>query len=133
MNQVNLVGRLTRDAEIKTTASDKKVATFTLAVDRKFKNAQGQREADFIPIVVWDKPAEIIEKYTSKGSQVSIGGRLQVRSYEANDGQRKYVTEIVANDVGLLSSNTPKQENFTPKVTIEEVDLADADEDEIPF
>ncbi len=133
MNQVNLVGRLTRDAEIKTTANDKKVATFTLAVDRKFKNAQGQREADFIPIVVWDKPAEIIEKYTSKGSQVSIGGRLQVRSYEANDGQRKYVTEIVANDVGLLSSNTPKQENFTPKVTIEEVDLADADDSELPF
>ena len=133
MNQVNLVGRLTRDAEVKTTTSDKKVATFTLAVDRKFKNAQGQREADFIPIVVWDKPAEIIEKYTSKGSQVSIGGRLQVRSYEANDGQRKYVTEVVANDVGLLSSNTPKQENFTPKVTIEEVDLADADDSELPF
>ena len=133
MNQVNLVGRLTRDAEIKTTANDKKVATFTLAVDRKFKNAQGQREADFIPIVVWDKPAEIIEKYTSKGSQVSIGGRLQVRSYEANDGQRKYVTEVVANDVGLLSSNTPKQENFAPKVTIEEVDLADADDSDIPF
>lgn len=133
MNQVNLVGRLTRDAEIKTTASDKKVATFTLAVDRKFKNAQGQREADFIPIVVWDKPAEIIEKYTSKGSQVSIGGRLQVRSYDGNDGQRKYVTEVVANDVGLLSSSTPKQENFTPKVKIEEVDLADESDDEIPF
>lgn len=133
MNQVNLVGRLTRDAEIKTTASDKKVATFTLAVDRKFKNAQGQREADFVPIVVWDKPAEIIEKYTSKGSQVSIGGRLQVRSYEANDGQRKYVTEVVANDVGLLSSNTPKQENLAPKVTIEEVNLSTYEDDEIPF
>lgn len=133
MNQVNLVGRLTRDAEVKTTTTDKKVATFTLAVDRKFKNAQGQREADFVPIVVWDKPAEIIEKYTSKGSQVSIGGRLQVRSYEANDGQRKYVTEVVANDVGLLSSNTPKQENLAPKVTIEEVNLSTYEDDEIPF
>lgn len=132
MNQINLVGRLTRDAEVKTTANDKKVATFTLAVDRKFKNANGQREADFVPIVVWDKAAGIIEQYTSKGSQIGVGGRLQVRSYDANDGQRKYVTEVIANDVYLLSSNTSKTENFSPKVKIEEVDLS-VDEDEIPF
>ena len=132
MNQVNLVGRLTRDPEIKNTTTGKMVATFTLAVDRKFKNASGEREADFIPIVVWDKPAGIIEKYTSKGSQIGIGGRLQVRSYDANDGQRKYVTEVIANDVYLLSSNTQKSENFSPKVKIEEVDLS-VDEDEIPF
>ncbi len=133
MNKTLLVGRLTRDPEVKNTTNGKAVATFTLAVDRRFKNANGQKEADFVPIVVWDKSAESVGKFTSKGSMVSVCGRLQVRSYDASDGTKRYVTEVIADEVNFLSSNTPKQENFTPKVTIEEVDLADADEDEIPF
>lgn len=104
MNKVILVGRLTRDPEIKNTTTGKAVATFTLAVDRRFKNKDGQKEADFVPIVVWGKQAELAGQYLSKGSQISVAGRLQVRSYDAQDGQRRYVTEVVADEINFLSS-----------------------------
>lgn len=104
MNKVILVGRLTRDPEVKNTTSGKSVASFTLAVDRRFKNKDGQKEADFVPIVVWGKQAEFSGQYLSKGSQIGVSGRLQVRSYDAQDGQRRYVTEVVADEIQFLSS-----------------------------
>lgn len=104
LNRVVLVGRLTRDPELRYTPNTGiAVATFTLAVDRNFTNRQGEREADFIPIVVWRKPAENCANYLGKGSMVAVDGRLQVRSYE-QDGQRRYVTEVVAEDVRFLDS-----------------------------
>ncbi|PKM70858.1 MAG: single-stranded DNA-binding protein [Firmicutes bacterium HGW-Firmicutes-17] len=109
MNKVILVGRLTRDPEVKNTTTGKSVATFTLAVDRRFKNADGKKEADFVPIVVWGKQAEFAGQYLSKGSQIGVSGRLQVRSYDAQDGQRRYVTEVVADEINFI--NTGKKDS----------------------
>lgn len=103
MNKVILIGRLTRDPELRFTAgSGTAVSTFTLAVDRTFKNKDGQKEADFINIVVWNKRAEVVANYLRKGSLVAVSGRIQTRSYEGNDGQKKYVTEVVADDFQFL-------------------------------
>ena len=87
MNNVSLVGRLTKDVELKYTGSQTAVVAGTLAVNRQFKNANGEREADFINIVAWRKTAETIANYTSKGSQIGITGRIQTRSYDGNDGR----------------------------------------------
>lgn len=101
LNRVILIGRLTRDPELKYIPSGTPVASFTLAVDRPFTNKQGERETDFVPIVVWRKQAENCANYLGKGSLVAVDGRLQVRSYE-QDGQRRYITEVVAEDVRFL-------------------------------
>ncbi|NLA84668.1 MAG: single-stranded DNA-binding protein [Clostridiales bacterium] len=105
LNKVVLIGRLTRDPELRYTASNISVTTFTLAVDRNFTNQQGEREADFIPVVTWRSLAETCAKYLSKGRLVAVSGRLQVRSYEDNAGQRRYVTEVVADEVQFLERN----------------------------
>ena len=110
MNNVSLVGRLTKDIELKYTGSQTAVATGTLAVNRQFKNANGERETDFINIVAWRKTAETIANYTSKGSQIGITGRIQTRSYEGNDGKRVYVTEVVAETVMLLDGKSNNQQ-----------------------
>ena len=104
MNKVVLIGRLTRDPELRYTGSNTAVATFSLAVNRNFTNQQGEREADFINIVVWRKQAENVKNYLSQGSQVAIEGRIQTRSYDDNNGQKRYVTEVVADNVEFLSS-----------------------------
>ncbi len=104
MNKVFLIGRLTRDPELRYTGSNIPVATFSLAVNRNFSNQQGEREADFINIVVWRKQAENVKNYLSQGSQVAIDGRLQTRTYDGNDGQKRYVTEVVADNVEFLGS-----------------------------
>ena len=144
MNKVILVGRLTRDPDIKNTTTGKSVASFTLAVDRRFKNKDGQKEADFVPIVVWGKQAEFVGQYLSKGSQIGVSGRLQVRSYDAQDGQRRYVTEVVADEINFLNTgkkdggnnaNTQQQNNSEPMSTMgldEDFHLM-ADDDDIPF
>lgn len=103
LNSVILIGRLTKDPELKYTQSGKAVATFTLAVNRGYANAQGEREADFIPIVVWQKQAENCANYIGKGSLVAVEGRIQVRTYDAKDGSgRRWVTEVVADNVRFL-------------------------------
>lgn len=102
LNRAILIGRLTRDPELKYTTSGTAVATFTLAVDRFRANAQGDREADFIPIVVWQKQAENCANFLGKGSLVAVDGRIQTRSYDAKDGTKRYVTEIVAEAVRFL-------------------------------
>ena len=112
MNKVVLIGRLTRDPELRYTGSNTAVATFSLAVNRNFTNQQGEREADFINIVVWRKQAENVKNYLSQGSQVAIEGRIQTRSYDDNNGQKRYVTEVVADNVEFLSSkNSPNSSN----------------------
>ena len=104
MNRVILIGRLTRDPELRYTSSNIATASFSLAVDRNFTNQNGEREADFINIVVWRKQAENCKNYLTKGSQVAIEGRIQTRSYDGQDGQKRYVTEVVADNVQFLDS-----------------------------
>lgn len=102
INNVVLIGRLTKNVELRYTTSGTAVATFTLAVNRQFTNAQGEREADFIQCVMWRKAAENFANYTHKGSLVGITGRIQTRNYENNQGNRVYVTEVVTENFSLL-------------------------------
>lgn len=102
LNKVILIGRLTRDPEVRYTQSGKAVTTFDIAVDRPIANAQGQRETDFIPIVTWGKLAETCGNYLNKGRLVAVDGRLQIRSYETQDGQKRRVAEVVADGVRFL-------------------------------
>ena len=102
MNKVILMGRLTRDPEVKYTTSGKCVCSFTLAVDRGFKNADGQKEADFIPVVVWGKAAELCGNSLAKGHRLLVDGRIQVRNYDDKNGQKKWMTEVVANSVEFI-------------------------------
>lgn len=102
MNKVVLVGRLTKDPELKfAQGTGTAVATFTVAVNRRFKR-EGQPEADFIPVVVFGKTAEATANYMSKGKLLSISGNIQTRNYEAKDGTRRYVTEVIADEVDFL-------------------------------
>ena len=102
LNRVVLVGRLTKDPELRYTPSGVAVATFTLAVNRTFSNQQGEREADFLNCVIWRKQAENVANYLKKGSLAGVDGRVQSRSYEDQTGKRVYVTEIVAESVQFL-------------------------------
>ena len=104
INNVVVVGRLTRDPELKFTPNGAAVATFTLAVNRNFTNQSGQREADFINCVIWRKPAETLANYAKKGTLLGVTGRIQTRSYDNPQGQRVYVTEIVAETFQLMES-----------------------------
>lgn len=113
INNVVLVGRLTRDPELKYTSSNVPVVTFTLAVNRSFKNEAGETEADFIQCVAWRNQAENLQKFMSKGSQIGVEGRVATRSYETQDGTR-YVTEIVANQITFLES---KKQEEAPQPT----------------
>lgn len=108
LNRVVLIGRLTKDPELRYTPNGVAVASFTLAIDRNYKNAQGEREADFIPCVVYRQLAELCANYLSKGKLAAVDGRLQIRTYTGQDGQKRWVTEVVAEDVRFLS---PKDSN----------------------
>ena len=108
MNRTVLVGRLTKDPDLRYTANGTAVAQFTLAVNRTFTNQQGEREADFINIVVWKKAAENAANYLKKGSLAGVDGRIQTRNYDGQDGKRVYVTEVVADSVQFLE---PKNQN----------------------
>lgn len=110
MNTVQLVGRLTRDVDLKFTQSGEAVANFTLAVNRNFTNQQGEREADFINCVIWRKSAENLANFTRKGSLIGLDGRLQTRSYDNQQGQRVYVTEVVVNHFDLLDKKPENQQ-----------------------
>lgn len=109
INNVVLVGRLTKDAELRYTPSNVAVATFTLAVNRNFKNQNGDREADFINCVMWRQQAENIANWTQKGMLIGITGRIQTRNYENQQGQRVYVTEVVAETFQVMESRKDQQ------------------------
>ena len=111
INRVVLTGRLTRNPELKITQSGLSVASFTIAVNRQFTNSNGNREADFINCVIWKKSAENLCKYTHKGSLIGIDGRLQTRSYDNNNGQKVFVTEVVVDSFSLLESKNESQAN----------------------
>ena len=111
MNRVDLVGRLTRDHELRHTTSGRAVCEIKLAINRTFTNQNGEREADFINVVVWDKQAENVSKYVTKGRLVSVEGRLQSRIYDDKDGKKVYVTEVIANSVQFLSTGNSNGSN----------------------
>ena len=96
MNRIILLGRLTKEPEVRYTNTGKVVASFTMAVDRPFTGQDGQREADFIPVVIWGKSAETIGNYVQKGHRLLVEGRLQIRSYDGKDGQKRWITEVIA-------------------------------------
>lgn len=141
MNNANLIGRLTRDVELRYTQAGKAVASFTLAINRGFGK---DNEADFIQCVTWEKTAENMAQYTGKGSQVGITGRIQTRRYENKDGQTVNVTEVVANMVEFIGTKSdheakPRQENqaFNPDYVdsddFEAVDEDDFENESLPF
>lgn len=111
MNKVILIGRLTRDPEMRTTPSGVATTSFSIAVQRNYANAQGDREADFINCVAWRKQAENIAKYCTKGSQVAVDGRIQTRNYDAQDGTKRYVTEVIADNVSFLGGRSTSSES----------------------
>ncbi len=136
MNKVILIGRLTKDPEMRTTASGVNSTTFTLAVNRNFTNQNGEREADFLNCVAWRRLAETIAKFCTKGSQVAVEGRIQTRSYDAQDGTKRYVTEIVVDNIDFVgtrrdnntSSYNPtvnnNDNNFMESTPIDTTDLS---------
>lgn len=117
INNVVLIGRFTKDADVRQTQNGARVAMFNLAVTRPFKDANGNREADFISCVAWRKTAEIIQQYTHKGSLIGVNGRIQTRNYQDKDGKTVYVTEVVVEQISLLdpkNSNSNNHANATP-------------------
>lgn len=109
INQVVLVGRLTKEVNLKYTPSNQAVATFSLAVNRNFKSQNGERETDFINCVIWRQQAENLANWAKKGDLIGITGRIQTRSYENQQGQRVYVTEVVAEQFQLLESRKDRE------------------------
>lgn len=137
LNSTCLVGRLTKDAELRYTTNNQAVATFTLAVNRNFKSQNGEREADFINCVLWRQQAENLANWCKKGALIGITGRIQTRSYENQQGQRVYVTEVVADNFQLLEFNKQNnqghsQENSQPDFSqqAEPMNILDSD---LPF
>ena len=116
MNKIILLGRLTREPEVKTTPTGKTVVVFSLAVDRPYKGRDGKTEADFINIVTWNKTAELVGTYVHKGERLLVEGRLQIRSYEGKDGQKHYVTEVIADRVEFIQKrNSSETQTAAPK------------------
>ncbi|CAM4434242.1 MULTISPECIES: single-stranded DNA-binding protein [Paenibacillus] len=109
LNRIILIGRLTRDPELRYTPAGVAVTQFTLAVDRNFTGQNGEREADFIPVVTWRQLAETCANYLRKGRLAAVEGRIQVRNYENNEGKRVYVTEVIADNVRFLESSQNRE------------------------
>ena len=123
LNKVILIGRLGKDPELRYTPNGVAVCNFSLAVERSFKNQNGEREVDWIDIVVWRKQAENCANYLAKGSQVAVEGRLQVRSYETDEGQRRRVAEVVANNIQFLDYNDKAPGNNSEPQSKEDIDV----------
>ncbi len=142
MNKVILVGRLTRDPEIRTTPNGVSVCSFTIAVNRRFKNAQGEYDADFINCVAWRQSAELLGKYFSKGRMVGVVGSIQTRNYDNKDGQKVYVTEVSVDEVHFVESKSAAQGAGFDNSTTQEPDITqtmgfspmpDTTDDDLPF
>lgn len=133
-NRIILIGRLTRDPELRYVPSGAPVASFTLAVDRPFRDQQGNRETDFIDVVAWRKLAEQVSQYMAKGRMVAVEGRLQIRSYETQDGQKRKVAEVVADGVRFLDRARTGAAETAPSAPApaDETTQGNSDED-VPF
>ncbi|GAC42788.1 single-stranded DNA-binding protein [Paenibacillus popilliae] len=139
LNRVVLIGRLTRDPELRYTPNGIATTKFTLAVDRPFSNQNGDREADFIPVVVWRSAAEASANYLRKGRLTAVEGRIQTRHFDNTEGRRVYVTEVVADNVRFLEFNRnnneerPQQPEAQPKDPFDDGKPIDISSDDLPF
>jgi single-strand DNA-binding protein len=136
MNKVELVGRLTKDPEVKLTSNQTQFCNFTIAVDRRFKDANGQRQADFINCVAWRQTAVFIQKYFRKGSRIGICGSIQTRSYDDNNGQRHFVTEVLVEEAEFVESNSSQTQDSGSGYVEDPVQTEDVGESvsgELPF
>ena len=135
MNKVILIGNLTRDVELTTTSNGTSIAKFSLAVNRNFKNSEGERDADFINIIAWRELGERCAEYLAKGKKAGVVGSIQSRSYETQDGDKRYVTEVVASEVEFLTPRgNDRDEPAAPpqgKKTYKE--LEPVEDDDLPF
>jgi len=136
MNRVFLIGNLTKDPELTTTNSGISLCKFTLAVQRRFSGNDGEREADFLPIIVWRGQADNCYKWLKKGNKAGVTGTIQTRQYDAPDGTRRYITEIVADEVEFLSSRNggdESSENVKPQAKDVVTKFEPIDDDNLPF
>lgn len=124
MNKITLIGRMTKDIEIRYTQNQKEVGNFDLAVDRNYRSSNGEHDTDFFKCIAWGNLAKIIKTYTSRGSQIAIEGRVENRKYQANDGTNRYVTEVVVEEIQLLDS----KKNYA---TTEQEEIVQSDD--LPF
>lgn len=114
MNKVELIGRLTKEPELNLTTNQTQFCQFTIAVDRRFKDANGQRQADFINCVAWRQTAQFIQKYFHKGQRIGICGSIQTRSYDDNSGQKRFVTEVIAEEAEFVEGTQQQQQTPAP-------------------
>lgn len=135
MNRVILIGNLASDPESRTTQSGIAQCSFRLAVQRRFKGQNGEKETDFLPIVCWRQTAEFAQKYLAKGRKVAVEGSIQTRSYDAQDGSKRYVTEIIANSVEAVGSREDGAQNAqqTAPTQNQQTGFTEVDDDELPF
>ena len=133
LNRIILIGRLTRDPELRYVPSGQPVASFTLAVDRPFANQQGERQTDFIDIVAWRRLAEQVTQHLTKGRLVAVEGRLQIRSYETQDGQKRKAAEVVADAVRFLDRKTGSGPTAGVESHEGEPETAEGGDDDVPF
>ena len=133
MNKVILIGNLASKPEAFTTQSGIVRSTFKIAVQRRFTNAQGVREADFLPVIAWRQTAEFCNKYLDKGRKVAVEGSIQTRSYDAQDGSKRYVTEIIADSVEALGSPKDSRPADTPNEAPKPEEFQEVDDDGLPF
>ena len=123
INRINVIGRLTKDPEARHTNSGTAVTSFTVAVERNFSNANGEKETDFIPVITWRGLADNCGKYLSKGRLVAVDGTLQIRNYEANDGSRRSIAEIIADNVQFLEKAEKKEDIYEDINALEDIPL----------
>ena len=142
MNKVILIGNIANDPESRTTQSGIAQCSFRLAVQRRFKGANGERETDFLPVVCWRQTAEFAQRYLAKGRKVAVEGSIQTRSYDAQDGSKRYVTEIIADSVEAVggredgaqnAQNTRGTQNAQKPVQNRQDEFTEVDDDELPF
>lgn len=134
MNRIFVTGNIARDPEARTTQSGLSVCTFTVAVQRSVKNANGTYDADFLPVVAWRQTADFVSRYLHKGSKVAVEGSVQTRSYDAQDGSKRYVTEIIADRVeGMEPRNSNGGNRPAPQAPQGADDFTEVDDDELPF
>ena len=131
MNKILLLGRVAKDVELRTTTSGKSVATFSLAVNREFKNAEGKYDADFIPCVAFEQRAETISKFVHKGDKFCVSGRIQTRTYDKSDGSKAYVTEVIVDGFDFIEGKKDKPVNSN--IDIEVDDFEEIDDEDLPF
>ena len=132
MNKVILIGRVAKDVELRTTTSGKSVATFSLAVNRDYKNAEGKYDADFITCVAFEQRAETISRYVSKGDKFCVSGRIQTRNYDKSDGSKAYVTEVIVDGFDFIESKKDKADAPNINVPVDDYEEI-ADDEDLPF